>query len=74
MKGTTLLKLLDQTSNTSATKHIDHAYLSSVKALQETFGYFHQRGAGGERYMDNFEVFQHVLKTAKGIANVQVGF
>ena len=72
VKGTTLLKLLDSASNSSDAKHTDNAYLSSIKDLQETFGYFHERGAGGERYMENYEVFQHVLKNAKSISDAQV--
>ena len=74
MKGTSLLKLLDPASNATAVKHFDHAHLSSIKDLQATFGYFHERGAGGERYMSDNDAFQLVLKTAQSISNAQVSF
>ena len=72
VRGTSLLKVLDPTSNSSAVKHVDHPYLSGVNALKETFGYFHQRGAGGERYMNNDKEFQHILNVARKVADAQV--
>ena len=72
--GTTLLKLLDSNSNSSNLQHVDHSTLTNIKDLMETFGYFHQKGAGGERYMNNYEDFKHILKTARSIKDAQVGY
>ena len=72
VQGTSLLKHVDSTSNSTFVPHVDHVILKSIQDLKETFGYFHQKGAGGERSMSNFQDFQYILKTAKSLPDAKV--
>ncbi|CAK8676032.1 ADP-dependent glucokinase-like [Clavelina lepadiformis] len=72
VKGTKLMKLLDPSSNCSAIEDlIDHSKLQSLKDLQQTFAYFHAKGAGGERHMENDEDFQVILTSATSISDTE---
>lgn len=72
VQGTSLLKQVDPSSNSTTVPHVDHAVINSIQDLKEAFGYFHQKGAGGERSMSSFQDFQQVLKAARSLSEAQV--
>ncbi|XP_033115303.1 ADP-dependent glucokinase-like [Anneissia japonica] len=67
VSGTALLKALKINPKN---KH-DHSTLHDLTHLGETFGYFFSKGAGGERYFSNGEVYKQIIDVADKIPDKQ---
>jgi len=63
---------LDETSNSSSTKPVDHDVLQSLQDLQETYKYFFSKGAGGERFFMQRVIFHEILAAAKIVPDIEV--
>ena len=68
VRGTALMSALGVTPGQSA----DHAELTSLAHLQQTFAYYLSLGGAAERHFVDADVFRHVVKTAAELPNAQV--
>jgi len=73
LQGTELLKSLVSNPNSTDVLKQDHHELSNFDDLNEIFTLFFSNGAGGERYFNNDEMFQHIVEKCMETASKYIG-
>ena len=74
LQGTELLKSLVNNPNSTEVLRKDHQELANFDDLNEIFTLFFSNGAGGERYFNNDEMFQHIVEKCLETTSVKVYF
>nr|XP_039273116.1 ADP-dependent glucokinase-like [Styela clava] len=73
VKGTDLLKKLGTDEKEESTiKATDRESINNLRQLQEVFTYFHSKGAGGERFMNNKELFAKAVGMSKAMPGAEL--